>query len=27
VRNMDIYPDVLRTECTPLDAEEGPAAN
>jgi hypothetical protein len=30
VRNLDIYPDVLRTECTPLDAEDGlaaPAAN
>jgi hypothetical protein len=26
VRNLDIYPDVLQTECTPLDAEEGPAA-
>lgn len=26
VRNLDIYPDVLRTECTPLGAEEGPAA-
>jgi hypothetical protein len=27
VRNLDIYPDVLRTECAPLGADAAPAAN